>query len=125
MSAPLETQASSTTLRSREAGGPVMSYPERIPKARLEATLLNRELDDTLFDARLRQSARPSTVADPMAWLGGGSRQRTVDGLLAPAKKKEVKMTLKPIIKEGTEGGHGACYTVTLPVGCTRMVPTS
>ena len=29
-----------------------LAYPERIPKARLEATLLNRQLDDTLFDAR-------------------------------------------------------------------------
>ena len=52
-----------------------LAYPERIPKARLEATLLNRELDDTLFDARTRQTKSNDS------WLTA-AQDRTVDELL-------------------------------------------
>ena len=44
-----------------------LAYPERIPKARLEATLLNRELDDTLFDARTRQTQSKDSWLKDMA----------------------------------------------------------
>ena len=65
---------------ARDPGMTTMSslnYPERIPKARLEATLLNRELDDTLFDARTRQTKSNDS------WLTA-AQDRTVDELLRP-----------------------------------------
>ena len=119
-SAPLDATPA-TSVGEAPRAATTLSYPERIPKARLEATLLNRELDDTLFDARLRQGRSPGAVAERAAagWIGGGVATRTVDGLLAkkaasPAKHKNV---LKPLVRDTSEGGHGACFTVTLPVG--------
>lgn len=84
-------------------------YPERIPRARLEATLLNRELDDTLFDARTRLTASKSS------WLTA-AQDRTIDELLRdrPLPALAKCPTELPPIDDLADGGHGACYTVTL-----------
>ena len=77
--------------------------------ARLEATLLNRELDDTLFDARTRQTKSTDS------WLTA-AQDRTVDQLLRPEPRPEVsQVPLElPAIDQLPPGGHGACYTITL-----------
>ena len=99
-----------TTLNAGMTTGTMsLAYPERIPKARLEATLLNRELDDTLFDARTRQTKSTDS------WLTA-AQDRTVDELLRPEPRPEVsQVPLElPAIDQLPPGGHGACYTITL-----------
>ena len=99
-----------TTLNAGMTTGTMsLAYPERIPKARLEATLLNRELDDTLFDARTRQTKSTDS------WLTA-AQDRTVDQLLRPEPRPEVsQVPLElPAIDQLPPGGHGACYTITL-----------
>ena len=99
-----------TTLNAGMTTGTMsLAYPERIPKARLEATLLNRELDDTLFDARTWQTKSTDS------WLTA-AQDRTVDELLRPEPRPEVsQVPLElPAIDQLPPGGHGACYTITL-----------
>ncbi|KAJ1446917.1 hypothetical protein M885DRAFT_224790 [Pelagophyceae sp. CCMP2097] len=47
-----------------------LSYPDRVPRARREATLLNRELDEALADVRLHGASLGGALGGAAAWLG-------------------------------------------------------
>ncbi|KAK7239264.1 hypothetical protein SO694_00025240 [Aureococcus anophagefferens] len=119
-SAPLDATPA-TSVGEAPRAATTLSYPERIPKARLEAT---RSTGSSTTRSSTRGCARAGAPAPsrqrPRRGLDRRRRAtRTVDGLLAkkaasPAKHKNV---LKPLVRDTSEGGHGACFTVTLPVG--------